>query len=123
MLKGQRKKQLEDRMIMGELWNPKEGLENLVFTNQYGRPINRDRFKRGIDEIVKTINKNGISFGHITPHTFRHSFATRCLERGMQPKTLQMILGHNDFSTTMDIYAHVLPNTKTSEMQKIAGLF
>lgn len=123
LLKEQRKNQLEERIRMGSLWNPKENLENLVFTNSEGRPINRDRFKRGIDQVVKRITNDGISFPHITPHTFRHTFATRSIERGIQPKTLQTILGHNDLSTTMDTYAHVLPDTKTSEMQKLIGLF
>lgn len=62
-------------------------------------------------------------FPHITPHTFRHTFATRSIERGIPPKVLQTIPGHSDLATTMDTYAHVLPDTKTIEMKKLAGLF
>ena len=39
------------------------------------------------------------------------------------PKVLQTILGHSNLATTMDTYAHVLPDTKSNEMQKLANLF
>lgn len=123
LLKQQKKRQLEERIMMGQYWTPQPGLENLVFTNMEGHPINRDRFKRGIDKVVERIHEDGIAFPHTTPHTFRHTFATRCIEQGIPPKVLQTILGHNDLATTMDTYAHVMPDTKVSEMQKIAVLF
>ncbi len=52
-----------------------------------------------------------------------HSFATRCIENGMEPQVLKVILGHAKLAITMDLYAHLLPDTKVKEMQKISGLF
>ena len=40
-------------------------------------------------------------------HCLRHTCATRCIEAGMQPKTLQKLLGHSSLKTTMDRYVHV----------------
>lgn len=123
LLKKRKITQLEERLLMGQYWLPLDGLDNLVFTNSEGKPINRDRFKRGIDKILKKIRNDGIVFPHTTPHTFRHTFATRAIENKMDMKVLQTILGHHDFDTTINTYVHVMPDTKASEMEKISGLF
>lgn len=72
---------------------------------------------------MKKMNDNGIPFAHITPHTFRHTFATRSLEEGMPPKVLQTILGHSDMSMTTEIYAHVLPDKKSEEMKRLEQVY
>lgn len=60
-----------------------------------------------------------IGIEKISSHAFRDTFATRCIESGMNPKTLQEILGHSDISMTMNIYAHVMENTKQEEMKNL----
>lgn len=60
---------------------------------------------------------------YITYHCFRHTYATRAIERGIPPQVLKTILGHNNLSMTMDLYSHVLSDTKHKEIKKIAGLF
>ena len=49
----------------------------------------------------------------------RHTFATRAIENGMQPKTLQKILGHGSLQMTMDLYCHVTEDTLFTEMMKM----
>ena len=48
-----------------------------------------------------------------------HTFATRAIENGMQPKTLQKILGHGSLQMTMDLYCHVTEDTLFTEMMKM----
>ena len=56
-------------------------------------------------------------------HCFRHTFATRCFEAGIQPKTVQSYLGHATLQMTMDLYTSVLKEHKMSEMNKLNNLF
>ncbi len=56
--------------------------------------------------IVKQLNKNGL-IPHLTCHCFRHTFAVILCERNVNVKVAQMLLGHKDISTTMDIYMRV----------------
>ncbi len=76
-----------------------------------------------IKHIQELIRKDGIEFKKISVHTLRHTFATRCKENGMQPQVLKSILGHSSLAMTMDLYSHVLPDTRSEEMRKISDLF
>lgn len=71
-----------------------------------------------IDREIKRICKDA-GIEPFTMHALRATFATRAIESGMNPKTLQEILGHSDFSITMSLYGHCLPNTKKREMDAI----
>ena len=85
--------------------------------------MSRDRLQAEINRIVNHILADGQDFPRITPHIFRHTFATRAIEAGMPPQVLKTILGHSSLAMTMDLYSHVLPDTKAAEMEKIAGAF
>ena len=71
-----------------------------------------------IDREIKRICKEaGIT--PFTMHALRATFATRAIESGMNPKTLQEILGHSNFNITMSLYGHCLDDTKKQEMNNI----
>lgn len=128
VLEEQKKEQTQMRTLLGDKWQPAAGLENLVFTSQYHRkaygiPIGDAALNVDLKGIVEKIHEAGISFEPITPHTLRHTFATRGLEKGIPPKVMQELLGHTSITMTMDIYSHVLPDTKAKEIQKLADVF
>lgn len=117
ILSEHKKTQEEERKFMGKRWKPKKGMEDLVFTSATGYPINRDVLKCEMNRVIESINNSGIKFEHITPHTLRHTMATRSIENGMSPKVLQSILGHSKLSTTMDLYVHPLDEHRAEQFK------
>ncbi len=100
-----------------------EVIGRYLFCNEEGKPLSRDRVQAEIDRIVKKIRADGYEFERITAHQFRHTFATRAIEAGMEPQVLKTILGHSSLAMTMDLYSHVLPDVRAEEMNKIANAF
>lgn len=78
------------------------GSQDALFLNHRGRPLSR----MGAWTVVRRwVDKAGID-RPVTPHTFRHTFATHLLERGADLRAVQEMLGHADITTTQ-IYTHV----------------
>lgn len=77
-----------------------------------------DAIKRIVDEI-NLCRDELEQFEMFSPHCFRHSFATRCFEAEISPKTVQTYLGHATLQMTMDLYTSVMNSQKHHEMQKL----
>lgn len=88
--------------------------KDTVFLRLDGKPANNTELDI---ELYTVCKKNGLS--KISMHILRHTFATRCAEAGMIPKTLQMILGHSNITTTMNIYVHATEDQKKKEMNMV----
>ena len=71
-----------------------------IILNSRGKPMSRMGAWKIVQQHTAHLTKQ------VSPHTFRHSFATHCLEAGMDLRVLQELLGHADISTTQ-IYTHI----------------
>ncbi|MCX7726427.1 MAG: site-specific tyrosine recombinase XerD [Chitinispirillaceae bacterium] len=76
--------------------------DNTLFLNFRGKPLTR----MGVWKIIQFYSKKAGIKKHISPHTFRHSFATHLLEGGADLRTVQEMLGHANIVTT-EIYTHI----------------
>ncbi len=86
-----------------------EGVDDFVFVNSKGMPMSVTAINFVLSRIVKKYNNQSESFAlpAISAHILRHTFASRAVEAGMDAKTLQIILGHSDISTTMNVYVQM----------------
>jgi integrase len=97
-----RKRQLEERMRLGTLWQD----HGLVFPSGTGTPVSGGNLNRAFKALLKRAR---------LPQTFRfhdlrHTCATLLLRQGVNPKFVQELLGHRDVSLTLNTYSHVLPD-------------
>ena len=99
-----------------------DGYSRFLFLNQKGQPrvaVNYDGMLRGL---VKKYNKtHDEPLPHITPHTFRHTFCTNMANKGMNPNTLQYIMGHANITMTLNYYAHGSYASARSEMDRLCA--
>ena len=70
--------------------------------------------------LYKLCDEAGIK--HFCMHALRHTYATRAIECGMQPKVLQKLLGHASIKTTMDRYVHVTDSSMADAVRLFGTL-
>lgn len=118
-----RKQILQKNVISSrEIKKVDEQFKDLLFTTRFNTPLNCQNFSDAIRKIIDEINlmRDDIEqIEYFSSHTFRHTFATRCFEAGIEPKTVQSYLGHATLQMTMDLYTHVLGKHQSNEMSKL----
>jgi integrase len=116
-LREHRRKQLEDRLRLGELWDTSY---DLVFCNGNGRPIQATHFtKREFYRLLEDAKLPRITF-----HGLRRTIATHLKAMGVDTKDIAALMGHVlTTKTTETIYIQMLPETQAALTQKIGELF
>ena len=79
-----------------------------------------EKYMQHIREKYNSIYK--IQMPRVTPHVCRHTFCSKMAKSGMNPKTLQYIMGHSDISVTLNVYTHVSVDDAKEEMKRVSSL-
>lgn len=78
--------------------------KSVVFPNEMGEMRTYNGFRSTYRRFMAKMNLESYNL-----HSYRHTFATMLLEKGVNPKVVQKLLGHSDIQTTLGVYSHVLP--------------
>ncbi|MCL2051992.1 MAG: tyrosine-type recombinase/integrase, partial [Lachnospiraceae bacterium] len=99
------------------------GHKGFVFTAKTGKPFAPNGFNAILMNIINAYNRqeDTAPLPPISGHTLRHTACTRMAESGIDPKVLQIIMGHGDIGTTMNIYNHCDILRLELEMRKYEG--
>lgn len=101
VLRDHRVKQAEERLALGPYWED----TGLVFTSTIGTVIEPRNLARTLDRLIVEAGVRRIRF-----HDLRHTCASLLLAQGVPPRVVMDVLGHSQFSITMDLYSHVMPS-------------
>ena len=89
-------------------------MKDLVFINwRTGMPNKNSSYDT---HLYKLCDEAGIKRFYM--HALRHTYATRAIERGVQPKALQQLLGHASLQTTMDRYVHITDDSMRNAVRQ-----
>lgn len=114
------KEQLKLKEVISQK-RPKQK-NDYLFVTKFNTPLNSQIYSDAIKAVIKQINLTrpfDEQFELFSGHTFRHTFATRCFENGVDAKVVQSYLGHASLKMTMDLYTHVTDDKSTMDIEKI----
>ena len=108
------------------------GYHGFIFRNRYGKFLSAHNINRAIERISTAYNMEELDqaeledrapelLPHFSVHNLRHTFCTRLCESTNDIKFIQQVMGHADFSTTMDIYTHITQENMEEKAATIKG--
>ena len=95
-----------------------------LFVTKFNTPLNSVIYSDAIKAVIRQINLSrpfDNQFEIFSGHTFRHTFATRCFENGVDAKVVQSYLGHASLKMTTDLYTHVTEEKLAMDIEKIVS--
>lgn len=107
-----RKKPKYEKMIKGHT--------GFLFLDKNGNPEVAMHWQHRLNHMVKRYNDiYRVQMPNITPHVYRHTYCSNMAKSGMNPKTLQYLMGHSDISVTMNTYTHWGLEDAADELRKM----
>jgi len=100
--------------------NERDFGEKLVFPNRYGVLRSYSSFRR---QFIRFLEEHCLTTYHVTFHRFRHTFATLLIQKGVDARTVQELLGHADVETTLKEYRDVTDSDKRRASDIVEGVF
>jgi site-specific recombinase XerD len=99
-----------------------DGHVGFLFLDKNDMPMVALHWEKYMEHIIQKYNKiYKIQMPKVTPHVCRHTFCSNMAKSGMNPKTLQYIMGHSDISVTLNTYTHVNFDDAKEELRRVVG--
>ena len=100
-----------------------DGYRGFLFLDKNGRPMVALHWEKYFQHIREKYNKiYKVQMPKVTPHVARHTFCSNMAKSGMNPKTLQYIMGHSEIGVTLNTYTHLGYEDAEEEMLKVTGV-
>lgn len=97
-----------------------DGYSGFLFYDKEGKPLVALHWQNRFNNMVKRYNDiYRIQMPNITPHVCRHTYCSNQAKVGMNPKTLQYLMGHSDISVTMNVYTHINFDDAEEELRRM----
>ena len=98
-----------------------DGYSGFLYLDKNNMPMVALHWEKYFQHILKKYNGiYKVQMPKVTPHVCRHTFCSKMAKSGMNPKSLQYIMGHADISVTLNIYTHVKFEDAEAEMKRVA---
>jgi len=100
-----------------------DGLSGFLYLDKNGMPMIALHWEKYFQHILQKYNATyKVQMPKVTPHVCRHIFCSKMAKTGMNPKSLQYIMGHSDISVTLNTYTHVKFEDAEAEMKRVAAI-
>ena len=97
-----------------------DGYTGFLFLDVKGLPLVAMHWEHRLNHMVKRYNDiYRVQMPNITPHVYRHTYCSNMAKSGMNPKTLQYLMGHSDISVTMNVYTHIGFDDAEEELKRM----
>ena len=97
-----------------------DGYSGFLFCDDNGMPLVAMHWQHRFNHMVGRYNDiYRVQMSNITPHVCRHTYCSNMAKSGMNPKTLQYLMGHSDISVTMNVYTHIGFDDAEEELKRM----